>query len=62
MDKEVKILYDSLLKSGELSSILPGAKKDWEKDKNKFEAYYIQNQDILNDTEIDEPDEYYEEY
>lgn len=60
----VRALYDSLLDSGELSSMFPQSKGVWEKDKKFFNIYYEENNKILSDIEdIDDEDEdFYTDY
>ena len=62
---EVKKQYNSLLKSGELKEILPGAKGKWEEDKKLFTRYCEENDKILNDNFMDievDFEDVYDEY
>lgn len=40
--------------------MFPNAKGDWNKDEKEFTRLYNIDLEVLNDIEIDEPEEYYE--
>jgi len=46
-ESEVKNLYDSLVKSGDLKDVYPDLTGEWEKDNKKFTMEYERNQDLL---------------
>lgn len=49
-----KMLYDSMLESGELKEVSPKMTGDWEKDKKLFIAEQTELEELLNDTDIDD--------
>lgn len=66
---EAKKEYDLLVESGELTTLLPGATGEWEKDKNKFLTRYEENQSIIKDAmnlgtilEDDDEDDFYPDW
>lgn len=62
-ESEIKSLYDSLIKSGDLLDVYPDMTGDWKKDKGKFEKEYEANQRMLDldneDLYEDEEDQLY---
>ena len=58
---DINEIYNSLLESKELFTMFPNAKGDWGKDEKEFTRLYNIDLEILNDNEIDEPEEYYED-
>lgn len=47
-ESEIKNLYDSLVKSGDLEDVFPDLTGDWMKDKKKFIVEYEKNQEMLD--------------
>lgn len=57
---EIKLMYESLLESGDLFSLFPNMTGDWVKDQKDFTTQYDFNLDILNDADFTIDD--YEDY
>jgi len=57
---EIKLMYESLLESGDLFSLFPNMSGDWAKDQKDFTTQYDFNLDILNDADFTLDD--YEDY
>lgn len=59
-ENEIKSLYDSLIKSGDLLDVYPDMTGEWEQDRKKFEREYETNERMLDfnlDEEFFESDE-----
>lgn len=57
---EIKLMYESLLDSGDLFSLFPNMTGNWDTDKKDFTAQYDFNNNILSDSDftIDDFEDY----
>lgn len=52
-----KVLYDSMLESGDLSEVFPSMSGEWEKDKKKFIYEQTELEKLINLQSIDLDDD-----
>jgi hypothetical protein len=53
MEQRFKNLYDWMLQKGDISSFLPKATGEWEKDKKNFILYQTNMEELANLTDVD---------
>lgn len=59
---EMKAIYTALEESGDLKKMFPGLTGDWEKDEKTFTTEYNTNERILENLEVEDVEDDFENY
>jgi hypothetical protein len=60
--REMKMIYDSLLSSGDLTTLFPTLSGEWENDMSEFTVLYRENKRVEEESFLDSGQLFYEDY